>query len=191
MSSTQQVKMPVGKDLCPPLTGRILPSHLAAVAAAAAAVSSAFPLRACHNPALFQTQTLPATLLRPAPGPIRTAHTPVLFAPYWPLTSRAWIIASVPPQHLTACGARLMRHIAIIRKQNTSQVTMHCHFYVTHWSYKCTGEVFFIFIVVQRVRHQRKTWIILLKYAVVIIYSASRHSKLYYFPSSVKRKNWC
>lgn len=77
-----QVKMAIGKDLCPSLTGRILPSHLAAVAAAAAAVSSAFPLRACHNPALFQTQTLPATLLRPSPGPIRTAHTPVLFAPY-------------------------------------------------------------------------------------------------------------
>ncbi|KAA0702654.1 Zinc finger protein 385D [Triplophysa tibetana] len=74
-----QVKMAVGKDLCPSLTSRIMSSHLAAVAAA---VSSAFPLRACHNPALFQTQTLPATLLRPAPGPIRTAHTPVLFAPY-------------------------------------------------------------------------------------------------------------
>ncbi|XP_058603997.1 zinc finger protein 385D isoform X3 [Onychostoma macrolepis] len=77
-----QVKMSAGKDLCPPLTTRIMPSHLAAVAAAAAAVGSAFPLRACHNPALFQTQSLPAALLRPAPGPIRTAHTPVLFAPY-------------------------------------------------------------------------------------------------------------
>ncbi|XP_042597678.1 zinc finger protein 385D isoform X4 [Cyprinus carpio] len=77
-----QVKMPNGKDLCPPLTTRIMPSHLAAVAAAAAAIGSAFPLRACHNPALFQTQSLPAALLRPAPGPIRTAHTPVLFAPY-------------------------------------------------------------------------------------------------------------
>ncbi|KAK9961549.1 hypothetical protein ABG768_009332 [Culter alburnus] len=74
-----QVKMAVGKDLCPPLTTRIMPSHLAAVAAA---VGSAFQLRACHNPALFQTQSLPTALLRPAPGPIRTAHTPVLFAPY-------------------------------------------------------------------------------------------------------------
>ncbi|XP_056617711.1 zinc finger protein 385D isoform X2 [Triplophysa dalaica] len=75
----QTVKMAVGEDLCPSLTSRIMSSHLAAVAAA---VNSAFPLRACHNPALFQTQTLPATLLRPAPGPIRTAHTSVLFAPY-------------------------------------------------------------------------------------------------------------
>ncbi|XP_052433419.1 zinc finger protein 385D isoform X2 [Carassius gibelio] len=78
----QTVKMPAGKELCPPLTTRIMPSHLAAVAAAAAAIGSFFPLRACHNPALFQTQSLPAALLRPAPGPIRTAHTPVLFAPY-------------------------------------------------------------------------------------------------------------
>uniref|UniRef100_A0A672SX82 Zinc finger protein 385D n=1 Tax=Sinocyclocheilus grahami TaxID=75366 RepID=A0A672SX82_SINGR len=81
-ATKQTVKMPVSKDLCPLLTTRIMPSHLAAIAAAAAAVSSAFPLRACHNPALFQTQSLPAALLRPAPGPIRTAHTPVLFAPY-------------------------------------------------------------------------------------------------------------
>ncbi|XP_051575321.1 zinc finger protein 385D-like isoform X2 [Myxocyprinus asiaticus] len=78
----QTVKMPTVKDLCPPLTTRIMPSHLAAVAAAAAAIGSAFPLRACHNPALFQTQSLPAALLRPTPGPIRTARTPVLFAPY-------------------------------------------------------------------------------------------------------------
>ncbi|XP_056097465.1 zinc finger protein 385D isoform X2 [Rhinichthys klamathensis goyatoka] len=67
----QTVKMSVGKDLCPPLSTRLMPSHLATVAAA---ISSAFP---SLNPALFQTQ-----LLRPAPGPIRTAHTPVLFAPY-------------------------------------------------------------------------------------------------------------
>uniref|UniRef100_A0A3Q3JHV2 C2H2-type domain-containing protein n=1 Tax=Monopterus albus TaxID=43700 RepID=A0A3Q3JHV2_MONAL len=33
-------------------------------------------------PALFQTQTLPAALLRPGPGPVRTSHPPVLFAPY-------------------------------------------------------------------------------------------------------------
>ncbi|XP_052002683.1 zinc finger protein 385D-like isoform X2 [Xyrauchen texanus] len=80
--TNQTVKMPTVKDLCQPLTTRIMPSHLAAVAAAAAAVGSTFPLRACHNPALFQTQSLPAALLRPTPGPIRTARTPVLFAPY-------------------------------------------------------------------------------------------------------------
>ncbi|XP_072548553.1 zinc finger protein 385D isoform X2 [Salminus brasiliensis] len=78
----QTVKLSLGKDLCQPLTATIVPSHLAAVAAAAAAVGPAFPLRASHNPSVFQTQSLPAALLRPAPGPIRTAHAPVLFAPY-------------------------------------------------------------------------------------------------------------
>uniref|UniRef100_A0A3B1INL4 Zinc finger protein 385D n=1 Tax=Astyanax mexicanus TaxID=7994 RepID=A0A3B1INL4_ASTMX len=77
-----QVKLPLGKELCQPLTATIVPSHLAAVAAAAAAVSPAFPLRAGQSASIFQTQSLPAALLRPAPGPIRTAHAPVLFAPY-------------------------------------------------------------------------------------------------------------
>ncbi|XP_053343467.1 zinc finger protein 385D [Clarias gariepinus] len=72
------VKLPLSKDMGQTLTAAIVPSHLAAVAAAAAG----FPLRASHNPSLFQTQSLPTTLLRPAPGPIRTSHTPVLFAPY-------------------------------------------------------------------------------------------------------------
>lgn len=78
--STQPVKLPLSKDMGQTLTAAIVPSHLAAVAAAAAG----FPLRASHNPSLFQTQSLPTTLLRPAPGPIRTSHAPVLFAPYWP-----------------------------------------------------------------------------------------------------------
>ncbi|MCJ8745484.1 hypothetical protein PDJAM_G00130680 [Pangasius djambal] len=72
------VKPPLSKDMGQPLTAAIVPSHLAAIAAAAAA----FPLRASHNPSLFQTQSLHTTLLRPAPGPIRTSHAPVLFAPY-------------------------------------------------------------------------------------------------------------
>uniref|UniRef100_A0A4W4DZU2 C2H2-type domain-containing protein n=1 Tax=Electrophorus electricus TaxID=8005 RepID=A0A4W4DZU2_ELEEL len=61
--------------------GARLPSHLAAVATAAA-VGPTFPLRASHSPSLFQTQPLPTALLRAAPGPIRTTHAPVLFAPY-------------------------------------------------------------------------------------------------------------
>ncbi|KAM4601516.1 zinc finger protein 385D isoform 2-T2 [Polymixia lowei] len=85
----QPVKLPLGKELCQPMTAQILPSHLAAVAAAAAAaMSNAFPLRSTHaanhcpTPTLFQTQSLPAALLRPAPGPVRTSHAQVLFAPY-------------------------------------------------------------------------------------------------------------
>uniref|UniRef100_A0A3B3SD41 Zinc finger protein 385D n=1 Tax=Paramormyrops kingsleyae TaxID=1676925 RepID=A0A3B3SD41_9TELE len=72
---------PAGLELGKPLTARLLPSHLAA-AAAAAATLPAFSLRSAPAAALFQAQPLPQPLLRPAPGPIRTAHGPVLFAPY-------------------------------------------------------------------------------------------------------------
>ncbi|XP_069031459.1 zinc finger protein 385D [Embiotoca jacksoni] len=78
----QPVKLILGKERpCRPLTAQILPAHLAAVAAA---ISNSFTNRANHaaSPALFQTQTLPAALLRPAPGPVRTSHPQVLFAPY-------------------------------------------------------------------------------------------------------------
>ncbi|XP_062842016.1 zinc finger protein 385D isoform X3 [Trichomycterus rosablanca] len=82
MANTQvQVKLPLGKDLCQSLAAAVIPSHLVA-AAAAAAVGSGFTVRASPNPSFFQTQTLSAALLRPAPGPIRTSHAPVLFAPY-------------------------------------------------------------------------------------------------------------
>ncbi|XP_073079929.1 zinc finger protein 385D isoform X1 [Manis javanica] len=77
------VKLVFSKEPSKPLAPRILPSPLAAAAAAAAAVAvnSPFSLRAAPT-TLFQTSALPPALLRPAPGPIRTAHTPVLFAPY-------------------------------------------------------------------------------------------------------------
>ncbi|CDQ64826.1 unnamed protein product [Oncorhynchus mykiss] len=85
--ATQPVKLTVGKELCQPQITQIMPAHLAALASAAAAMGSAFPgLRSTHapsrGPTLFQTQTLPAALLRPAPGPVRTSHTQLLFAPY-------------------------------------------------------------------------------------------------------------
>uniref|UniRef100_G1PQG1 Zinc finger protein 385D n=1 Tax=Myotis lucifugus TaxID=59463 RepID=G1PQG1_MYOLU len=71
------------KEPSKPLAPRILPNPLAAAAAAAAvAVNSPFSLRTAPAATLFQTSALPPALLRPAPGPIRTAHTPVLFAPY-------------------------------------------------------------------------------------------------------------
>ncbi|KAF7662272.1 hypothetical protein LDENG_00239200 [Lucifuga dentata] len=84
----QPLKLVLGKERqCQPLTTQMMPTHLAAVAAAAA-ISNAFPHRTNHatnhtpSPTLFQTQTLPAALLRPAPGPVRTSHPQVLFAPY-------------------------------------------------------------------------------------------------------------
>ncbi|XP_029794632.1 zinc finger protein 385D [Suricata suricatta] len=77
------VKLVFSKEPTKPLAPRILPNPLAAAAAAAAvAVNSPFSLRTAPAATLFQTSALPPALLRPAPGPIRTAHTPVLFAPY-------------------------------------------------------------------------------------------------------------
>ncbi|XP_077431292.1 uncharacterized protein znf385d isoform X5 [Vanacampus margaritifer] len=81
----QQIKLNLGKDRpCPPLAAHLLPAQL--MAAAAAAIGNTFPQRSTHghapNAALFPTPPLPAPLLRPAPGPIRTAHPQVLFAPY-------------------------------------------------------------------------------------------------------------
>ncbi|XP_038151322.1 zinc finger protein 385D [Cyprinodon tularosa] len=81
----QPIKLILGKE-CRPLSAQILPAHLAAVAAAA--IGSSLTHRTNHGtsptprPALFQTQTLPAALFRPAPGPVRTSHPQVLFAPY-------------------------------------------------------------------------------------------------------------
>ncbi|XP_054903284.1 zinc finger protein 385D isoform X2 [Poeciliopsis prolifica] len=82
----QPIKLILGKEAqCRPLAAQILPAHLAAVAAA---IGGSFTHRTNHgasptpNPALFQTQALPAALLRPAPGPVRTSHPQVLFAPY-------------------------------------------------------------------------------------------------------------
>nr|XP_033785830.1 zinc finger protein 385D isoform X6 [Geotrypetes seraphini] len=77
------IKLVFSKERSKPLLPRILPNHLAAAAAAAAvAVNSPFSLRTAPAATLFQTPALPPALLRPAPGPIRTTHTPVLFAPY-------------------------------------------------------------------------------------------------------------
>ncbi|XP_049996530.1 zinc finger protein 385D isoform X2 [Alexandromys fortis] len=77
------VKLVFSKEASKPLAPRILPNPLAAAAAAAAvAVNSPFSLRTAPAATLFQTSALPPALLRPAPGPIRTTHTPVLFAPY-------------------------------------------------------------------------------------------------------------
>ncbi|KAM4704677.1 zinc finger protein 385D isoform 2-T2 [Rhinophrynus dorsalis] len=83
-SSPLGIKLAFSKQRLKSLTPRILPNPLAAaaVAAAAAAVHSPFSLRTTPASSLFQTPALPPALLRPAPGPIRTTHTPVLFAPY-------------------------------------------------------------------------------------------------------------
>ncbi|XP_069068162.1 zinc finger protein 385D [Pleurodeles waltl] len=79
------VKLAFSKEHLKPLAPRIVTSPLAAAAAAAAAsmaANSPFSFRTGPAPTLFQSPALQPALLRPTPGPIRTTHTPVLFAPY-------------------------------------------------------------------------------------------------------------
>ncbi|XP_032376404.1 zinc finger protein 385A isoform X1 [Etheostoma spectabile] len=76
------------KDLTKALGAGLLPSPLAVAAAMAAAASSNhLALRAAapgHHPHhhLLQGPPLSHTILRPAPGPIRTTHGQILFSPY-------------------------------------------------------------------------------------------------------------
>ncbi|KAM3872325.1 zinc finger protein 385A [Diretmus argenteus] len=82
------------KDLTKVLGAGLLPSPLAVAAAMAAAASSnslalraAAPAHHPHHPHhphhhLLQGPHLSHAILRPAPGPIRTTHGPILFSPY-------------------------------------------------------------------------------------------------------------
>ncbi|KAL1020912.1 hypothetical protein UPYG_G00006310 [Umbra pygmaea] len=81
------------KDLSKCLGAGLLPSPLAVAAAMAAAASSNHQLaqlraassahhHAHHHHHLLQGPPLSHALLRPAPGPMRTAHGPILFSPY-------------------------------------------------------------------------------------------------------------
>lgn len=74
-------------DLTKALGAGLLPSPLAVAAAMAAAASSnPLALRAAapapHPHHLLQGPPLSHAILRPAPGPIRTTHGPILFSPY-------------------------------------------------------------------------------------------------------------
>ncbi|XP_051914404.1 zinc finger protein 385A isoform X4 [Hippocampus zosterae] len=76
------------KGLTKALGAGLLPSPLAVAAAMAAAASThplalraAAPVPHPHHH-LLQGPTLSHAILRPAPGPIRTTHGPILFSPY-------------------------------------------------------------------------------------------------------------
>lgn len=77
------------KELPKTLGAGLLPNPLAVAAAMAAAASSnQLALRppgpTSHpHPNHHFLQGTPLSLLRPAPGPIRTTHGPILFTPYW------------------------------------------------------------------------------------------------------------
>ncbi|XP_048345881.1 zinc finger protein 385A isoform X4 [Sphaerodactylus townsendi] len=70
------------KELPKSLAAGLLHNPLAVAAAMAAAASTPLTLRPAPTPALLQGPPLTHPLLRPAPGPIRTAHGPILFSPY-------------------------------------------------------------------------------------------------------------
>uniref|UniRef100_A0A8C6XLV7 Zinc finger protein 385A n=1 Tax=Naja naja TaxID=35670 RepID=A0A8C6XLV7_NAJNA len=70
------------KELPKSLAAGLLPNPLAVAAALAAAASTPLTLRPAPTPPLLQGPPLTHPLLRPAPGPIRTAHGPILFSPY-------------------------------------------------------------------------------------------------------------
>ncbi|XP_036771241.2 zinc finger protein 385A isoform X2 [Manis pentadactyla] len=70
------------KELPKPLAGGLLPSPLAVAAVMAAAAGSPLSLRPAPAAPLLQGPPITHPLLHPAPGPIRTAHGPILFSPY-------------------------------------------------------------------------------------------------------------
>ncbi|XP_075947078.1 zinc finger protein 385A [Anarhichas minor] len=71
------------KDLTKVLGAGLLHNPLAIAAAMAAAASSnQLALRAVPHHHLLQGHHLSHAILRPAPGPIRTTHGPILFSPY-------------------------------------------------------------------------------------------------------------
>uniref|UniRef100_A0A8C0GAV8 Zinc finger protein 385A n=1 Tax=Chelonoidis abingdonii TaxID=106734 RepID=A0A8C0GAV8_CHEAB len=76
----QGIPLAFPKDLPKSLAAGLLPSPLAMAAAMAAAASAPLTLR--PTAPLLQGPPLTHPLLRPAPGPIRTAHGPILFSPY-------------------------------------------------------------------------------------------------------------
>ncbi|XP_042563514.1 zinc finger protein 385A isoform X2 [Clupea harengus] len=91
MGKTQS-SLSFSQDLTKALGAGLLPSPLAVAAAMAAAASSNhLALRAAgpsphphahHHHHLLQGTPLSHAILRPAPGPIRTTHGPILFSPY-------------------------------------------------------------------------------------------------------------
>lgn len=75
-----QAPLAFPKELPKALAAGLLPNPLAAAMAMAAAASAPLALRPAAP--LLQGPPLTHPLLRPAPGPIRTAHGPILFSPY-------------------------------------------------------------------------------------------------------------
>lgn len=80
--SPLQGTLTFSKELPKSLAGGLLPSPLAVAAVMAAAAGSPLSLRPAPAAPLLQGPPITHPLLHPAPGPIRTAHGPILFSPY-------------------------------------------------------------------------------------------------------------
>lgn len=82
LSPCPQGTLTFSKELPKSLAGGLLPSPLAVAAVMAAAAGSPLSLRPAPAAPLLQGPPITHPLLHPAPGPIRTAHGPILFSPY-------------------------------------------------------------------------------------------------------------
>ena len=80
--SPLQGTLTFSKELPKSLAGGLLPRPLAVAAVMAAAAGSPLSLRPAPAAPLLQGPPITHPLLHPAPGPIRTAHGPILFSPY-------------------------------------------------------------------------------------------------------------
>lgn len=80
-----QTKLALQKQLTKTLTAGFLPSPLTQPTLCTVATN---PLALRHpvgTTAFIQTPFLGPALFRPAPGPLRATHTPIIFSPYWRL----------------------------------------------------------------------------------------------------------
>lgn len=79
-----QTKLALQKQLSKALPAGFLTSPLNPAALCTMA-SGPMALRLPPGPtAIIQGPLINPTLFRPAPGPLRTTHTPIIFSPYWP-----------------------------------------------------------------------------------------------------------
>lgn len=77
-----QTKLVLQKQLTKNLTASFLPTHMTPPTLCTVAAN---PLALRHPPGttFIQTPILGPALFRPAPGPLRATHTPIIFSPYW------------------------------------------------------------------------------------------------------------
>lgn len=86
LSCLLQTKLALQKQLTKSLTTGFLPSPLTPPTLCTVATN---PLALRHpvgTTTFIQTPILGPALFRPAPGPLRATHTPIIFSPYWRLS---------------------------------------------------------------------------------------------------------